>query len=239
MYFLELGINIGFNLFQPSLWATASILLVVTLVAGDRHFGRRSGLPDFATNDLLRHARASSTLLEEYNEQEAESRQLPVRRELRAKQRQLRPVLNSQGPTNVRPIRSRNHGTSVGSAQLDGVSNFIQGEWPRKAQNEKRVGGVQDNFGHFTRRRKGNTIFPYTKRFGPNDGFEWPKNFASFGPNAGFEWPKNFGSYNNDHNSNRRFSLDKTLGYFSAALRLLSYLVRMLLQGYTAIFCNK
>ena len=186
--------------------ATIAILLT-NIVSGARRFERRRGLSDFATNDLLRHARAS-TSFDESEYPSIESRQLPHRQQIPPRQRALRPVLRQPSAT-VRPIPNRKRANRFGSSEEE-ASNFVQEGWPQQTQNKKRV-GVRDSFGHFTRRRQGNSNIRYTKRFGPNDGFDWPKEF---------------GTFNNGHNTNRRFGLDETLGYFSSALRLLSYLVR-------------
>ena len=196
-------------------------ILLTNIVSEARRYERRRGLSDFATNDLLRHARAS-TSFEDSEYSSVESRQLPHRQQISPRQRALRPVLR-QPSAIVRPTLNRNRVNSFGSSE-EKASNFVQEGWPQQTLNNKRV-GVRDIYGHFTRRRQANSNIRYTKRFGPNDGFEWPKEF---------------GSFNNAHNTNRRFGLDETLGYFSSALRLLSYLVRNLLdgEGYDVI-CTK
>lgn len=202
------------------LFATSSILLL-NHGAQSQGFGRRLGLADFATNDLLRHARAS-TSSDEFEYPSVQSRQLPAfEQSVAPKQRSLRPVLRQQSPPKGRRnvSKNRNRLNRYRSSE-EGSSNFVQEGWPEDIRKNKRVGS-QDTYGAYPHRREKNSIRRYTKRFSPNDGFKWPNNF---------------GSYNNDHNSNRRFGLDNPLGYFSSALRLLSYLVRNKLELSKVLF---
>ena len=178
---------------QPFLLASIAIE-ITNHVALAQGFGRRLGLADFATNDLLRHARAS-TSSEEADYPSIEGRQLPYPQQAPSRQRALRPILRKPS-SKSRPASKRNR------PNREEPSNFV------------RV-GIQDKFRPLNQRRYGNSNIWYTKRFGPNDGFTWPNDF---------------GSFNIDHNTNKRSGLDQTLGYFSSALRLLSYLVRKMLE---------
>ena len=185
--------------------------LFAILPLGEAQFGRRSGLADFATNDLLRHARASTSFEDKKEGPEVEARQLPPppRRQV-LKQRALKPVRNQR-------MRLPQNQNGSGRNVAGDVSNLVQGRtWPQKSLNKKGVGVHHRYVGHFPRRRhSGNINLQSKNRFGPSDGFAWPTN--------------NFNNFNiNEHDSSnrRRFGLDETLGYFSTALRLLSYLVR-------------
>ena len=194
--------------------ATISALLTsdVALAQG---FGRRLGLSEFATNDLLRHARAS-TSSDEAEYPSIESRQLPYQQQAQPRQRALRPILR-QPLSKGRPISNRNRLNRFGASEEE-ASNLVQQGWGQEERKNKRV-GIHANFGSFIQRRQGNHNVPNTKRFGPNDGFKWPNNFG------------NFNVKTKGHNTKRRFGLDETLGYFSSVLRLLSYLVRILLEN--------
>ena len=193
--------------------ATSSILLL-NHGAQSQGFGRRLGLADFATNDLLRHARAS-TSSDEFEYPSVQSRQLPsFEQSIVPKQRSLRPVLRQSQPKGRRNVSKNRNRLNRYRSSEEGSSNFVQEGWPEDLRKNKRVGS-QGTYGAYPHRREKNIIRRYTKRFSPSDGFKWPNNF---------------GSYNNDHNSNRRFGLDNPLGYFSSALRLLSYLVRNKLE---------
>ena len=171
-------------------------------------FGRRLGLSDFATNDLLRQSRAS-TSLEEPEYPSIESRQLPFQPQQPSRPRALRPVLR-QPLSKGRPISKRNRPSRINSFE-DESANIVPQGWGQPGRKSGRV-GFPNNFLSFDQRRKENIIIPPTLRFGPNDGFTWPKDFGNF-----YKEPS----------KNRRSGLDQTFGYFSSALRLLSYLVRI------------
>ena len=192
---------------QPVLLATISSVIPRNAVIA-QGFGRRLGLADFATNDLLRQSRAS-TSLEEPEYQSIEGRQLPYQPQPPPRQRALRPILRQPLPKG-RPISNRNRLNRIGSSE-DESSNIVQQGWGQQGRKSVRV-GVPNSFALFDQRREENSKIPYTKRFGPNDGFTWPKDF---------------GSFHNNPIKNRRSGLDQTFGYFSSALRLLSYLVRI------------
>ena len=104
------------------LLATLSALLTsnVSLAQG---FGRRLGLAEFATNDLLRHARAS-TSSDENGYPSIESRQLPNRQQAQSRQRVLRPILR-QPSSSGRPISNRNRLNRVSGSE-ENASNFVQ-----------------------------------------------------------------------------------------------------------------
>ena len=165
LYFLI----IVFFLFQPFLLASCTILLISITLGAAQRFQRRHGLSDFATTDLLRHARAS-TLSDEVEYPSIESRQLPNRRKFLPRQRALRPVL--------KPRLNRNRVNSLVSSEQQNL-NIVQEGLPQQTKNQNRV-GVRNIFGDLVRRRQHDSNVPYTKRFGPNDGFEWPKDFGSF-----------------------------------------------------------
>lgn len=128
----------------PFLLATIAILLT-NIVSGARRFERRRGLSDFATNDLLRHARAS-TSFDESEYPSIESRQLPHRQQIPPRQRALRPVLRQPSAT-VRPIPNRKRANRFGSSEEE-ASNFVQEGWPQQTQNKKRDGARYDDNGN-------------------------------------------------------------------------------------------
>lgn len=199
---------------QPVLLATISALLTSNVALG-QGFGRRLGLSEFATNDLLRHARAS-TSSDETEYPSIESRQLPYQQQAQSRPRALRPVLR-QPLSKGRPISNRNRLNRVGASEEE-ASNLVQQGWGQEERKNKRV-GIHGSFGSFVQRRQRNHNVRNTKRFGPNNGFKWPNDFGNFNVNT------------KGAKTNRRFGLDDTLGYFSSALRLLSYLVRILLES--------
>ena len=196
----------SFTFLQPVLLATLSCVTPNSSVVA-QGFGRRLGLADFATNDLLRQSRAS-TSLEEPEQQSIEGRQLPFQPQSAPRQRQLRPMLR-QPLSKGRPISKRNRPSRINSFE-DESSNIVQQGWGQQGRKSVRV-GFPNNFVPYDQRREENSKIPHTKRFGPNDGFTWPKDF---------------GNFHSDSIKNRRSGLDQTFGYFSSALRLLSYLVR-------------
>ena len=195
---------------QPAVLALL-LALISCHEAVAQGFGRRLGLSEFATNDLLRHARAS-TSSEETAYPSIESRQMPYQEQPRSRQRALRPVQRrplSKGS----PMSNRNNINRFGSPEEES-SNLVQQGWGQEGRTNKRV-GIPDNVDPFIQRRQGNHPNWYTSRFGPHNGFKWPADFGSFNINT------------KGPSTNRRFGLDDTLGYFSSALRLLSYLVRI------------
>ena len=191
---------------QPLILATLACVVPKNSAAA-QGFGRRLGLADFATNDLLRQSRAS-TSLEEPEYPSIESRQLPFQPQQPSRQRALRPILR-QPLSKGRPISKRNRPSRVNSFE-DESSNIVPQGWGQPGRKSGRV-GFPNNFVRFNQRREEHNNVPHTKRFGPNDGFTWPKGF---------------GNFHKEPSNNRRSGLDQTFGYFSSALRLLSYLVR-------------
>jgi len=109
--------KIGSTVLLPFLLATVSIALTnhEALAQG---FGRRLGLADFATNDLLRHARAS-TSSDETEYPSTESRQLPYQQQAPSRQRALRPILRKSSP------KSR-HTSNRNRPNREESSNFVR-----------------------------------------------------------------------------------------------------------------
>lgn len=125
-------------LFQPFLLATSTILLISITLGAAQRFQRRHGLSDFATTDLLRHARAS-TLSDEVEYPSIESRQLPNRRKFPPRQRALRPVL--------KPRLNRNRVNSPVSSEQQNL-NTVQEGLPQQTKNQNRDGARYDKNGN-------------------------------------------------------------------------------------------
>lgn len=109
--------KIGTTLFLPFLLASIAIE-ITNHVALAQGFGRRLGLADFATNDLLRHARAS-TSSEEADYPSIEGRQLPYPQQAPSRQRALRPILRKPS-SKSRPASKRNR------PNREEPSNFVR-----------------------------------------------------------------------------------------------------------------
>lgn len=145
-------------LMVPLLFATSSILLL-NHGAQSQGFGRRLGLADFATNDLLRHARAS-TSSDEFEYPSVQSRQLPAfEQSVAPKQRSLRPVLRQQSPPKGRRnvSKNRNRLNRYRSSE-EGSSNFVQEGWPEDIRKNKRDGARYDENGNRVKRPTTNKV---------------------------------------------------------------------------------
>lgn len=136
----------------PVLLATLSCVTPNSSVVA-QGFGRRLGLADFATNDLLRQSRAS-TSLEEPEQQSIEGRQLPFQPQSAPRQRQLRPMLR-QPLSKGRPISKRNRPSRINSFE-DESSNIVQQGWGQQGRKSVRDGARYDNNGNRIKRPASN-----------------------------------------------------------------------------------
>jgi len=146
--------KIDTTLLLPVLLATIAALLTSNVALG-QGFGRRLGLSEFATNDLLRHARAS-TSSDETEYPSIESRQLPYQQQAQSRPRALRPVLR-QPLSKGRPISNRNRLTRVGASEEE-ASNLVQQGWGQEERKNKRDGARYDKSGNRIKRPVSNKV---------------------------------------------------------------------------------